>query len=92
MHYEWDENKNQINIEKHGFDFNDTHLLFEQPYLIYEDSRANYGEKRFIAVGTIKDRVVVLIFTKRNNKIRIISMRTANERETKKFKDRLETY
>ena len=93
MHYEWDENKNKANIEKHGFSFNDAYLFFDETYLCYEDLRSDYyKEKRFIAIGTIKDRVVVLIFTKRNSKTRIISMRKANEKETKKFKDRLETY
>lgn len=91
MRYEWDENKNKANIEKHGFDFNDACLLFARTYLVSEDLRADYGEKRFIAVGTIKNRVVVLVFAVRGNKKRIISMRKANERETKKFKDRLET-
>ena len=54
-----------------------------------EDTRTEYKEKRYIAIGTVKERVVVIVFTKRENKTRIISMRKANEREKKKIKNRL---
>ncbi|MBF0217443.1 MAG: BrnT family toxin [Candidatus Omnitrophica bacterium] len=89
MKYEWDYRKNRNNIEKHGLDFNDAVLFFENPYLTFSDLRFNYGEERYFAIGTIRSRVIVLIFTKRKDTIRIISMRKANERESKKFKDRL---
>jgi len=88
MKFEWNKDKNKSNIKKHGLDFTDTDLFFENPYLCFEDTRSEYKEKRIIAVGTIEERVVVVVFTKRNNKTRIISMRKANEREKKKFKDR----
>ena len=63
--------------------------FFESPYLCSKDTRSEYKEIRFVAIGTIEGRVVVIVFTRRKNKIRIISMRKANEREKKKFKDRL---
>lgn len=89
MKFEWNKGKNKSNIQKHGLDFNDASLFFESPYLCHEDTRTDYKEKRFIAVGTIEQRVVVMVFSKRKNKIRIISMRKANEREKGKFKNRL---
>jgi len=89
MKFEWNKDKNKSNIKKHGLDFSDAFLFFESPYLCSEDTRSDYQEKRFIAIGTIEGRVVVAVFAKRKNKTRIISMRKANEREKKKYKDRL---
>lgn len=90
MKFEWDEKKNQSNIQKHGFDFIDAEKIFGEPYLIFEDDRKDYGEDRFIVAGWLSSRMVVLVFTRREEIYRIISLRKANEREKKKFQDRLE--
>lgn len=50
---DWDEAKNAVSIEKHGIDFNDVCELFEQPLLRGRDDRRDYGEDRWIGVGTI---------------------------------------
>ncbi len=42
MQFIWDEAKNETNIEKHGFDFNDAKEIFQGLMLIYEDTRQNY--------------------------------------------------
>ena len=89
MKFEWNKDKNKSNIKKHGLDFNDAFLFFESPYLCSEDTRSDYKEKRVIAVGTIEERVIVTVFAEKKNKTRIISMRKANEREKKKFKDKV---
>jgi len=91
MNFVWDDNKNLSNIEKHGLDFSDAEYVFENSHFIFEDVRQDYGEKRFTVIGWIKSRLVVLIYTKRNEQYRIISLRKANEREKKKFKDKLGT-
>ena len=91
MKFIWDANKNSANIEKHGFDFSDAESVYENPHFIFEDTRQDYGEKRFTVIGWIKSRLVVLIYTKRNEYHRIISLRKANEREKKRFEDELET-
>lgn len=91
MKFEWDHNKNQVNIQKHGFDFSDAEGIFEQSYLVFEDKRKDYGEKRIIVIGWLNSRLVVLIYTKRKRNYRIISLRKANEREKKKFQNRLGT-
>lgn len=91
MKFEWDEKKNQHNIQKHGFDFIDADKIFDEPYLVFEDDRRDYGEIRFIIAGWLNSRMVVLVYTKRKEIYRIISLRKANEREKKKFQDRLET-
>ncbi len=86
MRLEWDEQKNIININKHGLDFADAKKLFEQPLLVRLDTRYAYLEDRYIGLGLINKRLMVVVFTKRPpNIIRIISLRKANQREQKKF-------
>lgn len=81
MKFEWDEEKNQINIEKHGFDFADAHKVFDGPFLRAPDERMNYGEERFIAIGFLELRVVALAYAIRSgNTVRIISMRTGGNK------------
>ena len=45
MDFEWDENKNAINKQKHGIDFKDAlHVFFDRRAIIREDNRKDYGE------------------------------------------------
>ena len=55
--------------------------VFEGATLTVEDNRQHYGEDRFITIGFLDGRMVVLVWTHRNGTRRIISMRKANERE-----------
>jgi len=90
MKFEWHEEKNRMNIQKHGIDFADAHEIFESTMLINQDSRINYGENRFIGVGYIRGRLMVIVFTKRKpNIIRVISLRKANNREQTRFEKAL---
>jgi uncharacterized protein len=86
MRFEWDEKKRKSNLVKHGIDFSDAGIFFGNQFLVLEDHRQDYGEKRFIAFGSIYGRPVVVSFTKRDEKTRIISMRKANKREQEKYK------
>ncbi|OGT37456.1 MAG: hypothetical protein A3F11_02215 [Gammaproteobacteria bacterium RIFCSPHIGHO2_12_FULL_37_14] len=89
MKFEWNEKKNQINYEKHGLRFEDAELVFESKPISFKDDRENYGEERFITLGELKNRVVVVVHTQRDLLTRIISMRKANEREKKIYFKRL---
>ena len=82
--FEWDKDKNQSNSERHGIDFIDAMEIFKQPRLTSIDRRRDYGEIREINIGKIYNVVCVVVFTKRNDNIRIISARKANfiERRT----------
>lgn len=86
MRFEWDEAKNEENIRKHGLDFADAPDIFDSPMFVREDDREHYGEDRWIGVGTLHGRVVVVVFTERADGeiTRIISLRKAlrHERET----------
>jgi uncharacterized DUF497 family protein len=94
MKYEWDDEKRLANVVKHGVDFADACRLFEGPFMIMTDDRLNYGEARSIAFGHVENRLIAVAFTKRQDIIRIISARKANDREKKRFEntiaDRLE--
>ena len=89
MKFEWDKKKNQSNYEKHGLSFEDVELIFESKTISFKDDREDYGEERFITLGELKNRVVVVVHTQRDFVTRIISMRKANEREKKIYFKRL---
>jgi uncharacterized protein len=87
MKLEWDETKRQDTLRERGLDFADVvHFRFEQQYTI-QDSRTEYGEPRFVSTGYLDSRLCVLCWTLRDDKMRIISLRKANEREQKKYRD-----
>jgi len=86
MQFEWDENKNQSNYEKHGIYFEEAVEVFKSDCLTWIDDRKNYGETREITIGEVsKNIVLVLVHTDRFGNIRIISARKANERERSKY-------
>ncbi len=96
MNFEWNNEKNLLNFQKHGFSFSEAAEIFNKPMVINLDDRKEYGEKRYIGLGIIKNFVTVIVYTQRNNDtIRVISLRKANKREKAKFefatKNRLET-
>ncbi len=91
MDYEWDENKNQLNIKKHTLNFEDSKEVLQNAHLLIKDIRYNYGESRYIAVGYLRKRLVIIVYTKRKDVYRIISMRKANEREQANYKKQLES-
>jgi uncharacterized protein len=94
MRFEWDEEKNQANIRKHGLDFADAWELFTMPMLVAIDEREEYAEDRWIGIGLLKAFVVVVVYVERGKDIiRIISLRKALSNERKEYerilKDRL---
>lgn len=64
--------------------------VFRGKTLTVEDDRQDYGEPRFITIGTLDGRMVVLVWTPRANAYRIISMRKANDREKALYGPRLD--
>ena len=90
MQYEWDEQKNEINIAKHGIDFADAPRLFSGPVRVILDDRQDYGEDRWIGLGLLEGRVVVVAFTEpRENVVRVISLRRALSHEQKQYEQYL---
>jgi len=90
MRYEWDEEKNQANVAKHGLDFADAEEVLTRPCVTFVDDRFEYGEERLITLGLLAGRVVVIAHAPRGeDRTRIISMRKANRREQKIYQKRL---
>ena len=85
MNFEWDENKRITNLKKHGVDFVAASRLWNSPMLVVEDTRSNYQEQRWLGMGLLEKRVMIIVYTKRRNTIRIISFRKANKREVKYY-------
>jgi uncharacterized DUF497 family protein len=92
MKFEWHDNKNVSNIEKHGISFEQAIFVFKDLQAILTiDNRFDYGETRFIIIGEIysknadKDILIVVVYTKRKDVIRIISARKANKKEKKVY-------
>jgi uncharacterized DUF497 family protein len=86
---EWNSEKNIINRVKHGLDFEDAIFVFYGQTVTFLDDRKDYGEIRYITLGQLSGREVVMVYTIRENSLRIISLRKANEREKKIYKERL---
>ncbi len=89
MELEYDPAKRKQTLEKRGLDFEHCVELFRGPILEQEDRRIDYGESRFIVFGLLDSRMVVVVWTPRGDKRRIILMRKANEREQERFRKRL---
>lgn len=84
--FEWDEAKNQINIQKHGIDFTDVEDMFNHPMLTLVDNRADCGEERWIGLGWIHSMIGVVVYTERcGDVIRIISARKATKHEVRNY-------
>jgi len=81
MRYEWDEGKRQSNIQKHGIDFLGIEKVFDGQTITILDDRIDCGEPRFVTVGLLQGRVVVIAHTETDEVIRIISVRKATKHE-----------
>ena len=51
MRFEWDEEKNRMNVQKHGVSFNDVIVLFDYPMIVHLDVRHDYEEHRWVGIG-----------------------------------------
>jgi uncharacterized protein len=86
MEFEWDEYKNQSNVSKHGIDFNDAKKVFDDLKRIKSpDLRKEYNEERWITIGKIQNIIIVVVYTLRNTKFRIISARYAKKSEREQY-------
>ena len=85
MLFEWDEAKRLKNIEKHKIDFVDAVKIFKAFIHTVQDTRADYGEERFLTVGLLNEVEITVIHTKRGAATRIISARRARVKERNKY-------
>lgn len=81
MKIEFDPEKRQRTLIERQLDFARAGEVFNDRYFTLQDQRNDYGELRYLTVGKLDGRMVVVVWTPRGEFRRIISMRKANERE-----------
>jgi uncharacterized DUF497 family protein len=85
MRYQWDRNKALTNLNKHGVDFADAVSVFsdELAITIFDD---RFEEERFITIGIdLLSRILVVVYTMRDDEIRLISARKATRNERRQY-------
>jgi len=83
--FTWDQPKRQINIEKHGIDFQDAKHIFEDPYRIERQSYRN-DEDRYEVIGEVNSNVLLVAYVIREGNVyRLISARRASRNERKSY-------
>jgi len=83
--FTWDGKKRKLNLAKHGIDFRDAEAIFDGPLVTVEDTRQDYGEPRYVALGLLEDIVVSVVYAERNDQVRMISIRKALKHEARFF-------
>ena len=93
MQFEWDEDKNKLNLKKHGVSFEEAQTVFFDPLTkVAPDPEHSKLEDRFIAVGhSSLHRLLIVVhcFREKNETIRIISARKLTTKERKDYEDGL---
>lgn len=89
MYYEWDEEKAEQNLLKHGVAFQEAFTVFKDPkYKEIYDPEHSEDEDRYIIRGiSKKGRLLVVSYTERGNNIRLISARKATKEEIKGYEE-----
>ncbi len=89
MELEWDDAKRNETLKRRGLDFADVASVDWTVAFTAEDTRANYGEVRFVTMAPIADRLCVFAWCWRGEALRVISLRKANDREVKRYEKAL---
>ena len=94
MRFEWDENKNERNLEKHGLSFETASLVFDDPNALSIPDRIENGEERWQTIGMIENIVIVMVAhtikletESQEEIIRIISARKATRAERQEYEE-----
>ncbi len=87
----FDPKKNLRNIADRGLPFDLVDSFEWDTALIAQDTRKDYGEHRYIAIGLIDEVLYVTVFTPRNDRPHVISLRRANLRERRKYATQTES-
>jgi uncharacterized DUF497 family protein len=87
VQFEWDPEKAQGNLAKHGVSFDEVASVFGDPLAVtIDDPDHSSGERRFLTTGRAKsERLIVIAHTDRNERVRIISARDATRVERKQY-------
>jgi uncharacterized DUF497 family protein len=84
--FEWDSEKAAINLRKHGVSFPQARVVFQDAFATLDlDSGSDRGEERYIIVGMAEQRLLTVVYTERQDRIRLISARGATSRERHEY-------
>ena len=88
LEFEWDETKARQNLRKHGVSFDEASTIFNDPLALTIDDPVHSEEDRFVTLGeSHRRRLLVVVFTERGDRIRIISARAATRRERRNYEE-----
>ena len=93
LEFEWDREKAEANRATHGIDFEEALTIFRDPLArIFDDEEHSEDEPREIIIGhSVKQRLILVCFTVRETRIRIISARKATPFERKDYEENIRT-
>jgi uncharacterized protein len=92
VEYEWDPGKAKLNLRKHGIRFADAVAVLEDELALTVRDLFSEQEERWITLGKDPfDRLLVVVYTWRGERIRLISARRATARERRQYEERHET-
>ena len=87
--FDWDENKNSINLKKHGIDFDEAStVFFDERAILFDDPEHSDDEERFILLGMSESAKVCIVchcYRESDTVIRIISARKATRKEEQRY-------
>lgn len=83
--FEWDKDKGRENLKKHGVDFIDATLIFENPVISEIDGRKKYKETRYRAIGHVDGEFYTVIYTMRGKTRRLISAWKAGKNGKRRY-------
>lgn len=82
LKFEWNKTKAANNFAKHGVSFDMAEGVFQDPFAAeFLDDRQDYGEERFVIIGSVDGHLLYVAYTERKDVFRIISARRATEHE-----------
>ena len=87
MEFEYDNNKSRINKEKHGIDFEKAQSLWDDDNALIIPANIMDDEMRYALISKLDEKCYVAIFTLRNEKYRIISVRRCRKNEERNYEE-----
>lgn len=82
IEFEWDDDKAAENFRKHGVSFEFAAKAFRDPFAVeWIDDRQDYGEERTVLLGMADGSILIVVYTERESRIRLISARRATKNE-----------
>jgi uncharacterized DUF497 family protein len=87
VEFEWDEDKAQSNVKKHGVTFEEAAEAFFDPFYQGGDASVDDEQRNFIIGYSVSQRLLLVIYTERGGQTRIISARPATRSERKLYEE-----